>query len=236
MVYPIAALRAHWVAVLARLTVLFTVLLASGAAAEPVLTPIKPCYVSVQVQPGTFVSEPMLVGGSGFAPDTAVDILVDGFTAVPAARAGADGVLVPRQAYPPVVRSGVQPFMVTVLPVLAPEYAMPLSLSSRIAALTVAVKPKRARPSQTVRFSGRGFTGSGALYGHYLFHGALKRTVRLAPAPRTRCGAFAVRRPQFPFQPRKGVWTLQVDQHRRLSDEGPLVRLAIDVRRRPRTR
>jgi hypothetical protein len=41
---------------------------------------------------------------------------------------------------------------------------------------------------------------------------------------------------QFPFRPHRGVWLVQVDQHRKLSDRGPLVQLTVDVRRRPKTR
>jgi hypothetical protein len=104
---------------------------------------------------------------------------------------------------------------------------------ARVSALSVKLRPQRARPSQRVRFSGRGFTDRGGVFAHYLRRGRLIRTVRLAKGASGSCGTFSVHRRQFPFRAHQGTYLLQIDQHRRLTDDGPLVKLTIDVRRRP---
>lgn len=205
---------------------------AAPASALPTLEPLKRCYVTVQSNPGTFTTESVVVGGSGFTPNAPVDLSVDGdvvFTTV-ADSAG----LLSTHAFPtPAIRSGERSITVTALEPDRPYQFV--SLESKVTALVVHVRPKRARPAQRVRFRGRGFTDSGPIYAHYLRRGKLRRTVRLARAGSGACGAFSVRRPQFPFRPRQGVWRVQIDQHSRLGDDGPLIVLAIDVRRRPRT-
>jgi hypothetical protein len=105
-----------------------------------------------------------------------------------------------------------------------------------VTALSVKVRPRRARPSQRVRFRGRGFTDLGAIYAHYIRRGKLLKTVRLATASSGACGTFTARRRQFPFRPELGTYLVQIDQHHRLTDDGPLFKLTIDVRRRPAQR
>jgi hypothetical protein len=201
------------------------------AGAAPVLDPLKPCYVAVQTTMDTYSTESMLIGGHGFSPDSTVDVSVDGEMVLAGQRVDSAGVLPGQLASAPIITDGERPFSVTLTERGAP-YNLVTS-SSKVSALTVKVRPKRAAPSHRVRFRGRGFTSTGAIYAHYLRRGKLRRTVRLAKAPKGDCGTFSVRRPQFPFRPRQGVWRVQVDQRHRLTDEGPLVNLRIDVRRRP---
>jgi hypothetical protein len=67
-----------------------------------------------------------------------------------------------------------------------------------------------------VRFRGRGFTGPGAVYGHYLNRGRVRKTVKLARHPGAPCGTFSVKRRQIPVRkPRLGQWLLQIDQQRK---------------------
>jgi hypothetical protein len=86
-----------------------------------------------------------------------------------------------------------------------------------------------------VRFRGRGFTGAGAVYGHYLYVRAdgtrrLRRTVRLA-RPEGSCGTFAVRRRQIPLRrPRTGLWILQVDQQRDFADQPDSAKVEVEIR------
>jgi hypothetical protein len=202
------------------------------AGAAPVLDPLKACYVAVQTTMDTYTTESMLIGGHGFTPSSSVDVTVDGEMVLPGQRVDSEGVLPGRLVSAPIITDGERPFSVTLT-----ERGKPYNLvtsSSKVSALVVKVKPKRAQPSRTVRFRGRGFTGQGAIYAHYLRHGKLRKTVRMAAAPQGDCGTFSVHRPQFPFRPRQGVWRVQLDQRRKLSGEGPLVNLTIDVRRRPR--
>ena len=101
-------------------------------------------------------------------------------------------------------------------------------------AFDVSIAPSTAAPSSRVRFSGRGFTQPGAVYGHYLYKGRVRKTVRLAKAPGAPCGTFKVKRRQIPVKkPRTGRWTLQADTVRQYSKTpaSVFVRLAITVKR-----
>jgi hypothetical protein len=210
----------------------FLLLLAAPAtaAAAPLLDPLKPCYVAVRTTPDAYTTESMVIGGHGFTPSSAVDVSIDG-EPVMGLYADAAGALAGQLVPAPIITDGERPFSVT-----ATERDSPYNLvtaASKVSALTVKVRPKRAAPSRRVRFHGRGFTTGGGIYAHYLRRNKLRKTVRLARTTEGDCGTFSVRRPQFPFRPRQGVWRVQVDQRKRLLDEGPLVNLTIDVRRRP---
>ena len=202
--------------------------------AMPVLNPLKLCYVSVETSPGTVQSESIVVAGSAFTPNALVDLSLDGDVVVSGAVTTNEGVLPRGLVASPEIRSGQRVFRLEAVERDNPDVS--IGLESFTAALRVRVTPQRAAPARRVRFRGRGFTGSGAVYAHYLRAGKLRRTVRLAKVASGACGTFDVRRPQFPFEPSNGTWRVQIDQHRRLSDEGPLVYLTIDVRRRARTR
>jgi hypothetical protein len=198
----------------------------AAPAAAAAIEPLKRCYVSAGEEQER--RETVSVHGSGFTANAAVDIAVDG---VVQASGVADAVgefeaavKAPHQA------RGQRPFTVT-----AAERGNPAnvaSATSNVTALTVNLRPRRASPGRRVRFRGRGFTGSGAVYGHYLFGGRERRSVRIA-RPRGDCGTFSVRRRQIPVRrPRTGDWTLQVDQRRDYSDSPGTnwVRLLIKVR------
>jgi hypothetical protein len=206
---------------------------AATARAQPVLDPLKPCYVSVETAPGTYSSEAVQVHGFGFTPKNSLDILIDDEVVLPEVAVDAAGEFVRQSVPAPVVHAGARFFTVTVAEREQPYQTV--SVESKVTALAVHVRPARARPSQRVRFKGRGFTDTGAIYAHYLRRGVLLRTVRLAKAPSGDCGTFTSRRPQFPFRPHRGTYLVQIDQHHRLTDDGPLVKLTIDVRRRPAT-
>jgi hypothetical protein len=93
-----------------------------------------------------------------------------------------------------------------------------VSATARVTNLAVTLRPRRAQPSRKVRFNGRGFTMAAPVYGHYLFGGKLRKTVRFVTAPQTPCGIFHARRRQIPVKhPANGQWILQVDQQKRYS-------------------
>lgn len=218
-------------------TLLATALLSMAAAAQaqvsqPVLDPLKLCYVTVQTGPESFEAESVRVAGRGFTPNAVVDVAIDDEVVVSGAAVTADGTLPAGFVASPPTRDGQRVFRLTATE--RGEAGGSIALESLTSALSVRVTPRRARPASTVRFRGRGFTDQGGVYAHYLRRGKLRRTVRLAKAASGACGRFDVRAPQFPFKPKQGTWRLQIDQHRRLSDEGPLINLSIDVRRRPR--
>jgi hypothetical protein len=208
-------------------------LLATAATARsmPMLDPLKLCYVSVQTAPGVYSTEKFTVRGYDFPPSSQVDLSVDGSVVYHDVSVDSQGVIAPQIVRAPVIRKGQRPFTVTAVDEDA-TYVL-ASQTTRVSALAVTVKPPRARPAQRVRFHGRGFTDTGGIYAHYLRRGDLVRTVRLARAASGACGTFTAKRRQFPFRPRRGTYLVQIDQHRRLTDDGPLVKLIIDVRRRP---
>jgi hypothetical protein len=124
------------------------------------------------------------------------------------------------------------------------EHANPgnsVTVTSKVTALTAELRPAKARPSRRVRFLGRGFVKAAPAWGHYLFRGKVRRTVRLARRPEGDCGTFSVRRRQIPVvRPKIGKWTLQIDQQRRYSEtpDSVFVRITITVGkgiRRPST-
>lgn len=197
-----------------------------GVAAAATLEPLKRCYVSVDA----VTREPLTVRGAGFNPSATVDLAVDGIV-VATVRSGPDGTLPPSTATAPYQARDERPFSVRATERDAP--ASTATASSRVTALSLRVKPRRARPSRRVRFSGRGFTGSGRVWGHYSYAGKVRRTVRFG-RPHGACGRFDVRRRQIPVRrPRTGTWTLQIDQQKAFSraPDSVFVRLAITVAR-----
>jgi hypothetical protein len=201
---------------------------AAPAAADPTLNPLKACYVSA-ISEEQESSEAISVVGSGFSPGATVDISVDG-NAAGRTTAGSDGSLV-YGLNAPLQRSGEREFTVT-----ATEAGqVPATALSRVSALSVKVRPKKARASQTVTFTGRGFTDpSTPVYLHYTLGGRNRRTVKLAQ-PTGPCGTFSVRRRQFPMRrPASGNWTLRIEQDPRWRELPVRPAVLIDVRVRRR--
>lgn len=216
---------------------LLTLLLAPGQAAAATLDPLKPCYVSVTTRADakTLIErEKVEVSGTGFAPNTLVDVSVDGKLTRSGVVTDAAGNL-PLQVLESPYRGGPpRPFTVT-----AAEQGNPsasATLTAEATALNVGVQPSSARPSQRVTFRGRGFTGPGTVYAHYLFGGKVRKTVVLA-TPQGACGTFTVRRRQIPVKrARIGKWTLRVDQQKAYSPNpvSGWVSIPITVERRLR--
>jgi hypothetical protein len=200
-------------------------LAAPGGAAAAGLEPLKPCYVSVDKHQRELVE----VHGFGFTPGSHVDVAVDGETQFSVPVYG-DG-LVSGKALAPFQRRGERDFELTLSEDGNP--ANTVSGLARVTGLSVKLSPRRAPSSSRVRFVGRGFTAMRPVYGHYVFAGMLRRTVRLG-WPSGPCGTFNVRRRQIPLEdPRDGSWTLQVDQQRAYSPspDGVSVMVTIRVRR-----
>lgn len=200
-------------------------LCAPAAASSSVsLAPLKPCYVSVAV--GS--TEPVTLSASGFHPSAPVEIRLDG-TPVGTVSAGADGRIEAR-VNPPHQPRGQRSFRLEVQQRDDPGHRA--RVTSRVTALAVSLRPRAARHDSVVTWRGRGFTAPGPVFVHYVKDGVARSTVRLA-SPRRACGKFRARRPQFPFQPSLGTWTLQVNQQRAFAPfpQTPFVALPVDVRR-----
>jgi hypothetical protein len=180
--------------------------LAAPAAAQGTLEPIKPCYVSAG-KDGRDI-EDIAVEGDGFAPLSTVEILIDGVV-VATGTTGSIGEF-EAEVDAPYQKRDERPFTLTVQNQGDPFSAV--SLGSRVTALTVKMRPKEAAPSRRVRLRGRGFTAGGPIYGHYVYRGKVRRTVRLAGETHGACGKFRARRRQIPVRDAKvGLWTLQID-------------------------
>jgi hypothetical protein len=210
--------------------------LPASAGAAVWTAPLSRCYVSV----GADVQERQVVavGAQGFPQLSPVDVLLDGQPA----DATDDGQADPFYADPdgnvtarlrvPYQAADERPFTISVT-----EHANAgnsVTVTSNVTALSAELRPAKAPPSQRVRFSGRGFTKAAPVYGHYLYRGAVRRTVRLAQ-PVGNCGTFSVRRRQIPVvRPRIGKWTLQVDQQKvyAAAPDSVFVRITITVGRR----
>src|SRR5919112_1534245 len=193
-------------------TVVLTFGVAAPAQAAVSMDPLKLCYVSDGDLPSQ--REAIHVHASGFTPTGHLTLTIDSQT-VDTGRADAFGMataVVPA----PFQGFGERPFTLVVSEAENPQNVA--SGTSRVTNLGVTLKPKRARPSRRIRFSGRGFTNLAPIYGHYLFGGKVRRTVRFANAPSSPCGTFRARRKQIPVKrPEPGDWLLQVDQQRRYS-------------------
>lgn len=212
---------------------LITLIAVPGAAHAATLAPLKPCYVSVtgQQEGQTKITrEDMSVAGSGFTPNALVDVLVDG-RVERSVQADAAGNLAVPAIDSPYRRTGQGPFSVTANEQGNPANAV--TVQSNVTALALSLAPRRARPASRVRFRGRGFTGTGGVYAHYLFRGKLRKTVKLKAKAAGPCGTFTVRKRQIPVKPRLGKWTLQVDQEKTYTPTpvGINVLLSITVQR-----
>jgi hypothetical protein len=183
----------------------------AAAAAQPVLTkPVRGCYVSVNPSARQVIN----IHAAGFTPAGAVDVKAaeDKIETFEAHRDGT--VFAKVQA--PVQERGERAITVTLTDRTNP--ANVLTVPTRVTALNVTLKPKRAATSDRIRFRGRGFTRHKAIWAHYVLRDRVRKTVRLAARPATACGTFSVRRRQIPIaNPRPGLWTLQVDQQKRWS-------------------
>lgn len=205
------------------LSVAVALTVTAPAAAAPALSPLRPCYVSI----GEQQREPVTVSGTGFTPNAALQVLVDGVIAAEPV-AASDGSL--RVAVPaPFQASGEREFSITVIE--RDNSASAATVAARVTDFTVGIRPRRATPRSRVRFSGRGFTDrSRPVYAHYLRGGKVRRTVRLA-RPRGACGTFSVKRPQFPIRrPRTGTWVLLLDQSKRYRRTTARPRWRVDIR------
>jgi hypothetical protein len=186
--------------------------LAAPAQAAVTIDPLKLCYVSDGDLPDQ--RETIAVHVTGFTPTSMLTLSIDGAT-VDTEQADAFGearAFVPA----PFQGQGERPFTLGVVENTNPNNLA--TAAARVTNLGVTMRPRRARPSRRIRFSGRGFTNAAPVYGHYLFGGKVRRTVRFAKQSTGPCGTFRARRKQIPIKrPATGDWLLQVDQQRKYS-------------------
>lgn len=209
-----------------------TAALPASARAATWSAPPDGCYVSVAPEPAQ--RQLVHVRAQGFPANAPVDVLVDGSPAdvtddgaADAISADARGRVVVgvRAPYQP---SGQRAFSITVTE--RSNRANTLAATPLVTALGFELRPAQAPPSRRVRFVGRGFIARGSVWGHYVFGGKVRRTVRIVRHPKSPCGTFSVRRRQIPIvRPRTGRWMLQVDQQRRYSPTPNTVFFRLDI-------
>lgn len=206
-----------------------------ATAQAAALAPLKPCYISVtQTSPGTggggggITRESLDLAGNGFTAGSLIDVSFNG-KLDRTLQADAAGNLPPQILQSPYQAKGQGTFTLT-----AAERGNPantVALPSRATALTLKLKPKRARPSTRIRFKGAGFTAQKAVWAHYLYKGKVQKTVRLVKRIKNPCGTFSVKRRQIPIKrPKLGVWRLQVDQQKRYSRAPDGVNVRADIK------
>jgi hypothetical protein len=184
-------------------------LLVPQAADAAVLQPINACYRSLDVE----TRESVPVRASGFTPGEHVNVYLDGELVQEGVVVLSDGQISGGVPAPYIAR-GQRPFSLTVTEVDQPSNTA--TVTSRVTALSLRMKPGKARPTSRVRIIGRGFTGTDA-YAHYVRKGKVRKTVRLG-TPEGPCGRIDVRRRQIPVKkPALGRWTLQVDNQKTYS-------------------
>lgn len=195
------------------LTVLLLLALAAPASAAPVLDPpLNPCYASDGEAAAQ--RETVHVRATGFTPGAHVDLKIDG-ALVYSLRADIDGIVT---ANPPAPFQGTGERLFSLTLEELENTDNVASASPMVTNLSVILRPKRANPARKVRFSGRGFTKDAPIWGHYVFGGKVRKTIRLARRPAGVCGVFHAKRRQIPIRkPATGDWILQVDQQRRYS-------------------
>jgi len=196
----------------------------AAAQAAPTLQPLDPCYVSA----GPTQRQTLRLAAGGFTPNAIVTVAVDG-RPVPGVRpiqADPNGAFEGR-VEAPYQRRGEKRFTVTLTETGNPANAV--SATSRVTALTVEVSPKQAAPTQRVRFTGRGFTGAGPVYAHYVFRNKLRETVAMGRASGP-CGTFQATRRQIPVKARTGTWLLQFDQKPAYSDPPDAIFVQLQIR------
>lgn len=212
--YPILSARCgvlHNVRALVAIPLLL-LFMAAPAQATVTMDPLKPCYVSDGDLPTQ--RERIDVHATGFAPLAALTLQIDGNTEA----TGTSG------AFGEVTASVSAPFEELnehVFTLLLVENQNPnnfATATARVTNLAVTLRPRQAQPSRRVRFSGRGFTAAAPVYGHYVFGGKLRKTVRFVESSHLPCGTFHARGRQIPVKhPSVGQWTLQVDQQKQYS-------------------
>src|SRR5215213_9200545 len=160
---------------------LFALAVPAGAQAAVTIDPLaKPCYVTAgdRARPS---GEAVEIRAHGFTPNSVVDVSFNDEVAYAGVLTDANGelgVLTPFGPPAPFIGKGSAEFTLTVTEQGNP--ANTATVSSRHVALGVKVKPREARPSRRIRFSGGGFTLDKPVYAHYVYGGKVRRTVKMS--------------------------------------------------------
>ncbi len=196
---------------------LAAVAIPASAQAAPTIEPLKPCYVTAGTAENP-QGEPVRINAQGFNANSKVDLTVNGapLNGSTGLQVGDTGLLTLPPFPAPFVRRGSEDFTVMLAEQNNP--ANTVTATTKATRLGVRIRPRSARPSQRIRFHGRGFTGEQPVYAHYTRKG--RQVARVRMVRRTgECGAWSARRQQFPMEePTPGTWVVQFDQSKKYRD------------------
>jgi hypothetical protein len=199
---------------------LIAVVVPASAEALVQIAPLKPCYVGANTPAGQ-QTEGIAITATGFTQNSTVTITLDGQPVAGGQgfqtdQAGTLNLQPPNTVPAPFPVDGTRGFELNLTEVGNP--ANTATATAKTTPLGVTVTPRRARPSQRIRFKGSGFTGDAPIYAHYVYKNKHRKTVRMARRPGA-CGSWSVRKAQIPVkQPGPGKWIVQFDQSKRYRD------------------
>src|SRR3954468_7379913 len=136
---------------------------AAPAQAQVAMDPLKPCYVSDGDLPTQ--RETIHVHATGVTADAAITLSIDGIPLYHGKSDAFGGVLANVPA--PFQGQGQRTFTLTVSEDQNQQEQF-VTATQLVTNLGVTLKPRRARPSKRIRFTGRGFTAAAPVYGHYV--------------------------------------------------------------------
>lgn len=183
--------------------------------AAPVIATDAVCLRPVQQPSGQGVSPPLNVTGTGFTPNSSITITRGARTFF--ATSDAAGNLATQLSV--LDRLTLRPPASSPLDIVAadPVQGPSNSLRVRTAPLEFDASPRRARPSQQVRFRFSGFEPDRIIYAHYRFAGRVRANVPMGRASNP-CGLLTARRPQIPVRDAQvGLWRVQFDHSKAFS-------------------
>lgn len=176
---------------------------AAASAATLAVSPVKSCYRS---------GEKLGMTGAGFTPSSTATIAVDR-AVLGSAATDATGAIPAGGTLTVAQRRGEKVKQVT-----ATDDANPAnvgSLSLRVSAFTVGVRPRNGKPGARLRIAARGYLGRGTLRAH-IVKGRSRRTVRVGRL-KGACGSGTFRKRLFSRNTAPGVYRVQFDTKRRYS-------------------
>jgi hypothetical protein len=199
---------------------LLIVLAVPAGARAATIDPLQPCYVTAATTSGP-QSQSVFVRAAGFAANSKVDLTIDGAAVEGGTglQTDANGTLGAQSAVSvpaPFIPSGTRDFTVTLTEETNP--ANTVTATAKTTALGVEVKPRSAKPSKRIRFTGLGFIANKNVYAHYVYKGKVRKTVKMAK-PQAPCGSWTSHRRQIPIaNPKTGAWFVQFDQLKKYVD------------------
>jgi hypothetical protein len=188
-------------------------------AASLAVFPAKSCYRS---------GEALLIGGAGYTPNGQVRIN-SGTTAIGTVGANANGDFTGKLSVAQPRGEGTKTYIARDVT----DAALSATLTLRVSALDVDVRPSSGRPGRRLRIRARGFTTGRTLYAHVVSR-RFRRNVRVGRLSGP-CGRLSVRRKIFPRSTPGGRYTVQFDTRRRYSRSNPVkirYRVRVSGRRR----